>query len=377
MSDIVFFGLFGLLLTISGFFAYKLYFALSKFRVNGEPQLPSSESELPTVSVCVPARNEVHAMTACLERLLATSYPKIEIIVLDDSSGDKTPVLIKSFAHSGVRFVEGSKLPEGWLGKNHALEELSKEASGKYILYMDVDTLVDPDTVGRLVAYLHSKSADMVSVLPRRVDGWRASVLFAPLRYFRELILHSKNTPAVASSIWMINKNVLQKTLGGFTVCKEYVQPEAYFAQKLMQINRYRFLLGNAKLGVNYEKKWKSQIETGIRLTHPVFGAKLSSSILVLLATIAIASPAFVLLSAVWAGIGALQVLAGAQLAVFVILYGVFLSRVWTKGWWLGMLLWPIVIVQECVIIWLSLYRYKTGKVTWKGRPIRAQRLVR
>ncbi|HEY5695544.1 MAG TPA: glycosyltransferase, partial [Candidatus Saccharimonadales bacterium] len=45
-------------------------------------------SELPTVSVCIPARNERHAMTQCLERVLASTYQKLEVIVFDDSSDD-------------------------------------------------------------------------------------------------------------------------------------------------------------------------------------------------------------------------------------------------------------------------------------------------
>ena len=63
-------------------------------------------------------------MNDCLERVVASTYPKLEIIVLDDHSQDNTSALIKSFAHKGVRFVEGTKLPEGWLGKNHALQLL-------------------------------------------------------------------------------------------------------------------------------------------------------------------------------------------------------------------------------------------------------------
>ena len=90
--------------------------------------------EIPSVSVCIAARNETHAMTQCLERVIATDYPKLEIIVLDDGSRDDTSILIKSFAHAGVRFVEGKTLQDGWLGKNYAQYTLAKEASGKIVV---------------------------------------------------------------------------------------------------------------------------------------------------------------------------------------------------------------------------------------------------
>ena len=46
-------------------------------------------------------------MTDALHRVIASTYPKLEIIVLDDLSADKTPALIKAFAQDGVRFIEG------------------------------------------------------------------------------------------------------------------------------------------------------------------------------------------------------------------------------------------------------------------------------
>src|SRR5690606_9393006 len=193
MSIFIFSAGLVVLVLIGGFFAWRLARAYRQFTVKMNLTSATLLADLPSVSVCIPARNETHAMTECLERVIASNYPKIEIIVLDDSSVDDTSVLIKSFAHSGVRFVEGSPLPDGWLGKNHALEGLLKEASGRYVFFMDVDTKISPFTISQLVAYAASEDATMVSVLPRRNDGWRMSVIWTTLRYFWEIIFH---TPA-------------------------------------------------------------------------------------------------------------------------------------------------------------------------------------
>ena len=102
--------LIGLVCVIDVFVMVKLFLSLKMLRIGAVEAIESQD--LPTVSVCISARNETHAMTQCLERIVASDYPKLEVIVLDDGSRDNTSLLIKSFAHAGVRFIEGSSLPD-------------------------------------------------------------------------------------------------------------------------------------------------------------------------------------------------------------------------------------------------------------------------
>src|SRR5688572_18125111 len=115
--------------------ARQLYRGLKQHKPPKYTSNIAAETDLPSVTVCIPARNEGHALTDCLQRVVASTYERLEIIVLDDVSGDDTSALIKSFASEGVRFVKGSKLPSGWLGKNHALQGLLDEASGTFVLF--------------------------------------------------------------------------------------------------------------------------------------------------------------------------------------------------------------------------------------------------
>lgn len=137
-----------------------------------------NKDDLPTVSVCIPARNETNAMTECLESVLGSDYPKLEVIVLDDNSSDNTSHLIKAFAHGGVRFIKGDPLPDDWLGKNFALETLLGDASGKYVLFMDVDTSVTRSSIRLMVEQLKRDNVDMLSVIPQRYDMQRPSSWF-------------------------------------------------------------------------------------------------------------------------------------------------------------------------------------------------------
>lgn len=363
-------GLNVLLVVILFLCVKKLSFAFRHFKMKQLASVPSMLKDLPSVSVCIPARNETHAMTQCLERVVASTYPKLEIIVLDDSSVDDTSFLIKSFAHDGVRFVEGAPLHDGWLGKNHALEGLFHEASGRYILYLDVDTFIEPQSIEQLVAYAEQEKAAMISVLPRRTDTWRLNVIFTTLRHFWELITHQTSSPAVTGSAWMINREVLKDGFHGFSDFKTDIQPEAKLAAHLAAQQKYRFLIGTRLLGVSYEKRYSSQVETSIRLLFPMLGRRLWKAIIALLLLMCMSLPLVIILLSLYFGWSWESTITAFVLIGFVVMYGWFLHHIETHYWWLGACLWSVVILQETLLLFLSVVRYRRHQVTWKGRPV-------
>lgn len=372
MLQVILFVLYAVLLGMFGLAAWRLRYAYTHFTMKSLLTNVRSRADLPSVTVCIPARNETHAMTDSLQRVIESNYPKLEVIVLDDLSGDDTSALIKSFAHEGIRFVEGSRLPEGWLGKNHALQGLLKQASGTYVLFMDVDTRLSPDSIEQLVAYTLQEDALMVSVLPRREDSPRASVFFSPLRYFWEIMFHRKESPATASGAWMIHCQTLLDRWEGFTQFKEAIQPESKFSAELMASGRYRFLIGTELLGISYEKKWRSQIGTSIRLLFPLLGSKAPNAIIAALDLLIAASPLFIMASIVFIGLNINQLIAVIIYLMFAGLYGMYLRKIWNKAWIIGGLLWPYIVIQEAVLIVLSAIRYQQNAVTWKGRLVKA-----
>lgn len=317
-------------------------------------------SAVPTVSVCIPARNEMHALADCLEKVLESTYPKLEVIVYDDESQDDTPTIIKSFAHDGVRFVGGDTLPDSWLGRNYALERLAREASGAFIVFMDVDTRIRPDTIGEIVKVMTSSNVDMLSVLPRREDVGRSSVWFGTLRYFWQLVGLSSARAAVSSSLWAVRRSVLLDR-GGFEGQKTHVEPEADLATLLG--NRYRYVAAN--MGVSFEKKWRSQINTSRRLLFLQYG------ISGLLALILLNLPTAFVAYGIIVGSG---MLVGASIlvwAIFACIYGMYLRVAWGRRGIMGALLWPYVVLQELAVMVMSLWGYVRGTVAWKQRTVR------
>ena len=371
MLQVILIILYVILLGVFALAVWRLRYAYEHFKMKNLVTTKSMIDDMPSVTVCIPARNEHHVMSDALQSVIASNYPKLEIIVLDDMSGDDTSALIKAFAHEGVRFVEGTKLPAGWLGKNHALQGLLNEASGTYVLFMDIDTRLSPDSIEQLVAYAKQEEVAMVSVLPRREDGFRASVLFSSLRYFWEIMFHRKSSPATASNAWLIHRKTLLDNWQGFESFKDAIQPESRISSQLMATNQYRFLIGTEMLGVSYEKKWRSQLMTSVRLLFPLLQMKIPNGIIAALDLLIVSTPLWILASIFFVGFSFNHLIAIFFFLIFAGLYGMYLEKVWKSGWIMGGLLWPAIIVQEAILVITSVIQYNRKSVTWKGRHVK------
>src|SRR5689334_12940657 len=121
-----------------------------------EPMAPPTKA--PSISVCVPARNEERNIRACVESLFVQDYPNFEVIVLDDRSTDQTAEILDNLAKvSNLRKVSGSDLPADWAGKPHALYQASAAARGEWLCFVDADTFLSPTALSSC----YTKAAEM------------------------------------------------------------------------------------------------------------------------------------------------------------------------------------------------------------------------
>ena len=125
-----------------------------------EENLPEPE-RWPQISVVVPARDEAADIERCLKTLLASDYPALEIIAVNDRSQDTTGQIMERLAAKDERLkvLQIQNLPEGWLGKNHAVFQGVKQASGEYLLFSDGDIFFAPDVL--TLAMRHSLKHDL------------------------------------------------------------------------------------------------------------------------------------------------------------------------------------------------------------------------
>lgn len=370
--EILLYCAYAVLVLVAAVMIKQLRYAFGHFRIKDSRTSLCGQNpdDLPTVSVCIPARNERHALTDCLDQVLASTYPKLEVIVLDDVSGDDTSALIKSFASQGVRFVAGKRPPDGWLGRNYALQGLADEASGTYIFYMSVDTRLAPQAIEHIVDYALANNSTMVSVMPRREDNYRASVIFSPLRYFWELIFHRRLGPATSTSAWLIRRDSLLSRFGGFINYQQSIQPETQIATELAKTGEYRFLLGSPVFGIAYEKKWRSQLLTSVRLLYPLLQSNVALAFVALLDISLLFLPIGVSLSLLFVPIKLIHAVPLGLVVLYMTIYASFTRKMWRRAWWLGALVWPYLLIQEAVLIIASFYQYSRGTVQWKGRAV-------
>lgn len=337
------------------------------YRYRSEKKLTSA---LPTVTVCVPARNETADLPGCIESILANTYPKLEIIVLDDCSHDKTPEIIKKYAHDGVRFINGKEPREDWLAKNAAYDRLADEARGDLLLFVGVDVRMEPNTINELVAQIDGD--EMLSVLPKRAKDAEAAFFIQPIRYWWELGLWRfvVKHPPVLSTCWMIRRKTLER-LGTFESVKKAIEPEAIFARKLLKEKKYAFLVANDTVGLTSKKSPKDQYLTALRKRYSQVHRRPESALMVMaLELLTLVVPWLV---GVYAIANDLPVILALSLVSIVLaslanaeVYKLALKRLWP----LGLVSAPLLALTDVILMTRSLYAYEFGKVIWKERNI-------
>jgi glycosyltransferase involved in cell wall biosynthesis len=119
------------------------------------------ERGLPFVSIILPCRNEERFIRACLDSVLATTYPtdRLEVLVVDGMSEDRTRAIVAEYAARApfIRLLDnpGRIVPT-------SLNTGLRAASGEVILRMDAHVTYPPDYVPTLVAELRWSGADNV-----------------------------------------------------------------------------------------------------------------------------------------------------------------------------------------------------------------------
>jgi glycosyltransferase involved in cell wall biosynthesis len=96
----------------------------------------------PSLSVVVPARNEERAAEESIETMLGQEYPgDLEVIAINDRSADRTGEILEQLRsrHPNLHVFDIEELPQGWLGKNHALNLGAAKAKGEWLLFTDAD----------------------------------------------------------------------------------------------------------------------------------------------------------------------------------------------------------------------------------------------
>jgi len=142
---------------------------------NLQQQPPQWGKELPMVSVIVPARNEERQIEQALRSLLRLDYPRLEITVVNDRSTDGTGAILarmKAF-DPRLNIVSIEQLPQGWLGKNHAMQYGADRSRGEWLLFTDADVVFEPTVLRRAIPFALRNRLDHLTMAPDTcMPGW-------------------------------------------------------------------------------------------------------------------------------------------------------------------------------------------------------------
>jgi hypothetical protein len=178
----------------------------------------------PRVSVVSAARNEATGVAASLRSRLDDGYPDLEVIVVDDRSEDRTPQILAEFAAADPRVsvVRIDDLPDGWLGKVHALHRGVEVASGDWLLFSDADVVIAPGMLARAVAHCEEGHLDLLALIPefRSTSGsvdllWAVFVRAMAIAASPDAVRDPRSKVAVGSGgFTLVRRSAFDRTAG-------------------------------------------------------------------------------------------------------------------------------------------------------------------
>lgn len=125
-------------------------------------------------SIVVPVYNTREYLPAAVDSVLGQTLPDLELILADDGSTDGSADLCDVLAAAHPALIRTLHLPNGGAGqaRNAALET----ARGEFVLFLDSDDALEPETCARLAEEIDRTGADVYFFRIRRVSDEGSSV---------------------------------------------------------------------------------------------------------------------------------------------------------------------------------------------------------
>ena len=202
-------------------------------------------SKLPLVSILVPARNEEINIRGCISSLLEQDYPNYEVIVLNDSSEDKTGEILNEIqaGYPKLKIIQGKPLAEGWTGKTYACKQLAEQAKGSWLLFTDADTRHTPSSLRGAIYIALDRNADLLSVFPKMTMKTFSEKLIMPMLFFTWFVLlphyfidkKGYKKFAVGVGPFMLFKRYAYDKIGGHASVKNAIVEDVWLSRKIKE----------------------------------------------------------------------------------------------------------------------------------------------
>ena len=114
------------------------------------PAAAMAASQAPLVSVVIPTYQRGYCIGACIASVLAQTLGEIEIIVVDDASGDDTAARVAAFDDARIIYLALAANQGGAAARNAGI----RRARGEFVAFLDSDDVWLPTKLASQVAGL-------------------------------------------------------------------------------------------------------------------------------------------------------------------------------------------------------------------------------
>ncbi len=183
-----------------------LYSGFNKIKPLAQ-QTPLAPAKLPLVSIIFSALNEEAAIEDTINSFIASGYPHLEVIAVNDRSTDKTPAILNRLSelHPALTVHHVKHLPTGWLGKNHALHFAAQAARGEWLLFTDADVHMKPSALQRALSYAIEQKLDHLTIFENHIRQ---------TFWLRILLLAYYITYSIEKRPWKVSRADTKKAIG-------------------------------------------------------------------------------------------------------------------------------------------------------------------
>ena len=332
---------------------------------------------MPQISAIIPARDEEDNIAASVASL--AMQPEIaEIIVVNDQSTDRTGEILARLTMTvpKLKILESTSLPEGWIGKNHAVWIAVQHANCEWLLFSDADTVHLPGSAARALDDARAFDAALVSYSPEQITGSLAERALIPFIYcrlarkFDFARVNDSSLPDAAANgqFLMIHRDAYEK-IGGHRAVADAVLEDVALARRVKQAGfRLHFASGQGIVQTRMYRSFTALWQGWTKNLYLLLGGTRSGALEEIL--LALPWPAIVFIVA---GI-IVQARAGLWLVVLGILWLVACHAAYARAlrrnrYSARFIIYyvPGVCLYAAVVA-ASGWKYWCGKVLWKGR---------
>ena len=340
----------------------------------------------PHISVIVAAKDEEANIGRCVRSMLAQDYPHFDFLVANDRSTDRTGAIVQEIAQADrrLKLLNIEHLPEGWFGKNNAMQNGVAATSGEWICLIDADCkFASPRMLSVALQYAMDKKADLLSVLPQlEMEGFWENAIQPVCSGVMMIWFHPDkvNNPAkpnaYANGAFMLMRRATYQAIGTHEAFRQCLNEDMNMAAAIKAKGlSLRVVRGAQLFSVRMYTSFQQIIRGWSRIFFGTFGTlkrlTISMAVMIIMGILPYVSAALGLTLGLGGGeASGLWLATGIVASVAAILQmgaiGRFYKLVGARPW----LCWTYVIVCGVVVyaLCLSLSRLRKGAVvTWRG----------